>query len=573
MKKQTVTLLLSLLVVLALLGLMIFLMVRFQSGEEQEEQTVGSSQEETVLMQVAADAINTLSIENPSDSFTLVNEGDGFVVEGLEGVSVSSLNVNNLVDLFAPLTAQRQLLSAEELTVGDSGEQLMQYGLDNPEYIIRIVTTDGAELTLELGDSALDGSSVYALYEGGVYLISDDILDSVSKTRYSFLDNEITEVEPSDYDKAVIELSGTVRPQTITLEIDVVESEEGTESSEDEAVVSSTEKQYTLTTPTVQTITEASASQVTDGLYSLYANQIAAVNPTEEQLAEYGLDEPYSVVSVSIDGVEQFTLRASERNSNNYVYMTKDGSPFVYLVSASRLSWLTVQVEQLTQSVYEPVELEELSSLTVESEDASYSFLVTQGEEQEVQGGPGVPDGAQGGGQIVVAEGEEHPHQDDPQIGGHLAGQVGRGLDQEQDLGQEQLPQDHRGQHAAADEEGGDEQLPAQPGQVLFPKAAGHQYARPHAGAGNHVDIEVHHALGHAQSGQSGFPHVPGDDQGVGDVVQLLEHIGPQQGQRQSRQLGENGTGGEVERLRHGKDLLWEIWMGLSPLYYNGTEK
>ena len=118
MKKQTVTLLLSLLVVLALLGLMIFLMVRFQSGEEQEEQTVGSSQEETVLMQVAADAINTLSIENPSDSFTLVNEGrPGFVVEGLEGVSVSSLNVNNLVDLFAPLTAQRQLLSAEELTV------------------------------------------------------------------------------------------------------------------------------------------------------------------------------------------------------------------------------------------------------------------------------------------------------------------------------------------------------------------------------------------------------------------------------------------------------------------------
>ena len=153
-----------------------------------------------------------------------------------------------------------------------------------------------------------------------MYLISDDILDSVSKTRYSFLDNEITEVEPSDYDKAVIELSGTVRPQTITLEIDTVESEEETESSEDEAVVSSTEKQYTLTTPTVQTITEASASQVTDGLYSLYANQIAAVNPTEEQLAEYGLDEPYSVVSVSIDGVEQFTLRASERNSNNYVY-------------------------------------------------------------------------------------------------------------------------------------------------------------------------------------------------------------------------------------------------------------
>lgn len=386
MKKQTAILVGSLVVVVALVGLLLFLMARLDAQEE-NEQVVGSSEQTISLMQLPVEQINTLTIQNPSDQFMLVNEGDGFVVEGLEECSVSDLNINNLTDWFADLTAERQLVSAQEMTVGASEEQLEQYGLDNPSYKIQIVAADGAIYTLSLGDEAPDASSIYALYEDGVYLLNDDILDSVSKDRYSFLDNEITEVEPTDYDKAVIELSGTVRPEPITLEISTVEQqeEEASESSEENGVTTTEERQYTLTAPTVQAITEASATQVTDGLYSLYANEIVAVNPTSEELAAYGLNEPYSIVSLQVDGVQQFTLRCSAPNAQNYVYMTKDGSPFVYMVSASRLSWLKVQMEQLTQTVYEPVALSELSSLEVDGGDDSYYFAVTQnGEDQSV---------------------------------------------------------------------------------------------------------------------------------------------------------------------------------------------
>ena len=372
MKKQTTALLISLAVVVLLAGLLIFLMVRFQSeGDQTGQNSAQSSEDETIhLLSLLSEDINTITIENPIDTFTLVNEGDQFVVEGFEEVAVSSLNINNLTASIADLTADREILSlseeSEAETIGDSAQKLSQYGLDQPQYILKIVTTEGTEEILTFGDDALDNNSIYVQYGDQVYLIDNAIADILAK-------------EP-EYEQATITLSGTVRPSPITLEIKTVQEEES--ESEDEGVVSSSEKEYTLTTPLEQTITEASASQMTDGLFSLYANSVEAVSPTEDELASFGLDQPYSIVTVWFDGTESFTLKASAPDRNNYVYLMKEGSPLVYLVSASRLSWLKVQTEQLTQSVYTPVEVTELSGFSVTSEDASYDFVVEHSENE-----------------------------------------------------------------------------------------------------------------------------------------------------------------------------------------------
>lgn len=384
MKKQTVALLVSLLIVFALTGVMIFLLFRFQSGEgKQEQESVAQTQQE-VLLSLSSEQINTVTITNPDDHFTLVNQGSGFVVEGLEEIAVSKLNISNLLSFFQGLAAERELADLTDesaQTVGDSREVLEQYGLGQPEVSVEIVTTDGKKETLLLGSRALDNSSVYLLYGQKVYLMDDGILDSVQRTRYSFLDNTITEIEP-EYEQASIVLSGTVRPSPITLEIKTVTEEQSKPDDESSAnsVAVSKQKEYTLTTPLVQTISESSASQVTEGLFSLYANAIVAVEPTPEEMVSFGLDEPYSVASIRFDGAEGFTLKTSAPSQNNYVYLMRDGSPLVYLVSASRLSWLSIQTEQLTQSIYQPVEAEALSEFRVTSANASYNFVVSKEE-------------------------------------------------------------------------------------------------------------------------------------------------------------------------------------------------
>lgn len=384
MKKQTAALLVSLLIVLALTGVMIFLLFRFQSGEgKQEQESVAQTQQE-VLLSLSSEQINTVTIINPDDRFTLVNQGSGFVVEGLEEIAVSKLNISNLLSFFQGLAAERELADLTDesaQTVGDSREVLEQYGLDQPEVSVEIVTTDGKKETLLLGSRALDNSSVYLLYGQKVYLMDDGILDSVQRTRYSFLDNTITEIEP-EYEQASIVLSGTVRPSPITLEIKTVTEEQSKPDDESSAnsVAVSKQKEYTLTTPLVQTISESSASQVTEGLFSLYANAIVAVEPTPEEMVSFGLDEPYSLASIRFDGAEGFTLKTSAPSQNNYVYLMRDGSPLVYLVSASRLSWLSIQTEQLTQSIYQPVEAEAISEFRVTSANASYDFVVSKEE-------------------------------------------------------------------------------------------------------------------------------------------------------------------------------------------------
>ena len=179
--------------------------------------------------------------------------------------------------------------------------------------------------------------------------------------------------------------------------------------------------------------------------------------------------------------------------------------------------------------------------------------VIGQGGQQETEGGPGVADGPEGGGQIVIGEGEEHPRQDDPQVGHGVVHQLRRGLDQQEKGTQKDQGEEDRRRCGSADEHAGDEELLAQAGEVLLSEEAGHQDGGPHTGPGDDIDEQVHHALGHPQ-GCEGIPaDVAGDDQGVDDIVQLLEHIGGQQRQAQADQLGRDGSGGEFGLSGHGE--------------------
>ena len=170
------------------------------------------------------------------------------------------------------------------------------------------------------------------------------------------------------------------------------------------------------------------------------------------------------------------------------------------------------------------------------------SSHIAQGDEQEVQGRPGVADGPQGGGQIVIGEGEDHPGQNNPEVGGDVRHQGLRRLNQPEDLGQEELTQQNRGQGAAADEDSGDVQLPPQAWEIFLPVELSDQDPGPHAGPGYDVDIQIHNALRHAEGGKGAVPNVVDDHLGVHDVVELLQHVGAQYGQAQLDQLGRNAA-------------------------------
>lgn len=185
--------------------------------------------------------------------------------------------------------------------------------------------------------------------------------------------------------------------------------------------------------------------------------------------------------------------------------------------------------------------------------------VIGQGGQQETEGGPGVADGPEGGGQIVIGEGEDHSRQDDPQVGHGVLHQLRRGLDQQEEGAQKGQGEEDSRRCGSADEHAGDEELLAQAGEVLLPEEAGHQDGGPHTGPGDDIDEQIHHALSDPQ-GREGVPaDAAGDDQGVDDIVQLLEHIGGQQRQAQADQLGRDRSGGELGLSGHGETSPSEI--------------
>lgn len=110
---------------------------------EQEKEEIRTSGE--VVLEVDADAVETLSWENESESLAFHKE-DGWVYDGDAAFPVSEDKINELLDVFSSFSAA---FIIEDVT--DEG----QYGLDNPELSVSVTYTpedseETAEFTLHI---------------------------------------------------------------------------------------------------------------------------------------------------------------------------------------------------------------------------------------------------------------------------------------------------------------------------------------------------------------------------------------------------------------------------------------
>lgn len=376
MKKQTLTLALCLLVVVLLA---ITLLVVIQDSSSPQDQTPGESQSDSglTLQNLTANDLNTLHITNPTGSYTLLNLGDSFGLEGYEDIPTSTTVVEELTSALAPLRASALIWEPEEEPAPGQSQTdpaLAQYGLDSPEVFLQVVTVSQQNFTLALGDEAPSSSGVYALYQGRVYLLDSSLLDTLSRTAFSFVDNRILGDAPESYDNASLVLSGSVRPSPITVQIKEVPPDNAQDDSGEEPT-GQTQYAYTLTTPVERTLPAQPVVDLLSNLFPFYANSIAAVHPTAEDLLNLGLSQPFSTFQLNLEG-ESFTLHASQPTQEGLVYLMREGTPIVYTAYAGRLDWLTLQYEQLIQAVYTPSDVSEVETLTVEGTGQAYWFAV-----------------------------------------------------------------------------------------------------------------------------------------------------------------------------------------------------
>lgn len=346
MKKQIILLLVCLLAAGAL-GVSLWLLL----GYEPDTGSITSPyvDESVLLVDRNSSELETLSVKNENGSFSVRRLEDGtYTLDGMEDAPLSQELLQNIAFAGIRLTA----LS----TVGEDVEDMAAFGLQPAAGSYTASYSDGSSYTLNLGSRAPADSGIYACLPGEntVYLLS---LSSASALFYPTLDlmdlavtvaPQIATTTANSDEEAVflpnrVVLGGTLRPEEL-----VIEAPEDSSMTDSQYLLSST---YRLVSPKERNIDGDDEINAMGALLTITAQEVIAYNPTEEQLASFGLDEPYSTADFTYydeqDALRSISLKASAVDSTGSVYLMREGVPVIYRVLASDLPWHSLEYADL----------------------------------------------------------------------------------------------------------------------------------------------------------------------------------------------------------------------------------
>lgn len=346
------------------------------SGYQAKKEQIETSGE--VVLEIPVDSVQALSWEYDGEELSF-HKDDKWIYDEDEAFPVDGEKIEGLLNQFSAMGAAFTIENPEDLS---------PYGLSDPTCSITI-TTDEETYTILLGGySTMDSQRYVSIGDGNVYLVADDPLDDFDIGLRDLLDpddipafdqvSEITFTGSENY-QIFYEAyeDGSARTYCAD-DVYFVQQEDGTLPLDTDKVTS-----Y------LQTIRYLDLSD-----YVTY-------NVTDEELAQYGLDDPQLTIQVDYteeneDGDEvsdTFTLhisrdpeelaKAEESESENEddteeeitAYMRVGDSPIIYrLYSESYSSLMRASCDDLRHAELLTADFADITQIDISLEDADYTI-------------------------------------------------------------------------------------------------------------------------------------------------------------------------------------------------------
>ena len=246
--------------------------------EEEQEQIKNSDE---IILQIPADTVISLSWEYAEEgNLAFHKEEDGWFYDEDEYFPVSEEKVN---DILSEFEAFGVTFIIENVT------DYSQYGLDEPEMTFHIGTEE-TSYDIKLGAfSTMDQQRYIDISDGNVYLVSEDPMDYVSAS----LSDMILDDDTPGFENVVdIRFEGTENYMIQRLE------DTNYSYSDDDVYFTQKNGEYLP-------LDKSAVTQYLNTITSLDLLTYATYNATEEELAEYGLDEPELTVTVNYTQTDQ----------------------------------------------------------------------------------------------------------------------------------------------------------------------------------------------------------------------------------------------------------------------------
>lgn len=329
--------------------------LKLTAPEEEEQEETETEVTSSLLFDKNPEDIDTLTIKNETSEYKVERVGkDGnymWTVFEYLYAPIDENMINTLLQNSATLTAQQ--------TVDENAPDLSIYGLDAPtvEYTVEFADSDKTVKDICIGNSVPGSSKLYMCFKGEntVYTVNSsdvscfmrDKTNCVNKTVYT-AKTAASEDDTTDYTRInKIAISRKDIDYDIVIEYD-------TRQEEDSDAIIANSSSHRLTSPVTLDLNPEKSNDVTSKVFGLTADSFAVLNPTDEQKAEYGFDDPYAVFDFDIAG-ESFTLTVgSEFTDENYGksrYVMASGIDVIYCFAETSLPWLTVMPLDITTTM------------------------------------------------------------------------------------------------------------------------------------------------------------------------------------------------------------------------------
>lgn len=300
----------------------------------EQKKTEDEEEAAKIYVSLAEDAETLAFTDTDGLALSFSKSGDTWVYDADSTFPLDADAISTLADEVNGLTAEDGFTPEEELS---------SYGLDEPTYSLAVTDSDGTEKTLLIGGLTSDSSYYYAKVDGEdtVYIIGTTIPTSLATTLYGLAETPtIANLTTDNLTSAV--LSGAGGETTLG----VIDVEVTSEDSESGDASSGTEPEVTVEQHWTVNGTDVDGDDFMDDLASdlkgITLDGLAAFNPTADELAGYGLEEPVATLTASYtdsdDAAATVTLTIGSADDGNYYCCVNGDTTSVWTLDSDEVS-------------------------------------------------------------------------------------------------------------------------------------------------------------------------------------------------------------------------------------------
>ena len=294
-----------------------YLILKGRNAKLEEERQ--KAQEEARIPVTEGLTLQKISYTDGEESMSYVKEEGGWMYEPEPEIALDQDVMETMADVFSNLTAEREL---------KDGDELADYGLEEPAYTLNLTDEDGNETVIYVGNSLDDGRYVTMGDKSRIFTMDNELTGQLYFSLDNVAQQETFSISAGSANLQQVTISG---PEGEKVYVNDQEEEVGDDSLQEDAEDQEEGESSTEASP---------IDTVIGGLGAIAFNSCADYHATEEELPAYGLDEASRItVTVTYTQDEEtqtavFYVGAQTEDGQDR-YLQLEGSSMVHLATAA----------------------------------------------------------------------------------------------------------------------------------------------------------------------------------------------------------------------------------------------